>query len=300
MQNELFKGSLTVGLSYVIWGLLPFFWNFLSDVNPVYILAHRIIWSMVFIGIIILISKNTTEIKNAFHDRNKILICVITGILVSVNWGTYIYAITCNHVIDASLGYFIEPIIVSLMGLIVFKEKLSFLEKITFCFAVIGLVYMVITTKTMPTLALVIAGSFAVYGAVKKQLPLSAQASLFLETLMMTPIALAFALYADFSGWEGIRMLNGGALLLLPICGIVTSVPLLIYNIGVKEIPYYFSGILMYINPTLVFITGLLFFNEALDVHKLIAFIIIWIGILFTVTDKLLLIRRDLKQRSKN
>ena len=300
MQNNIGKGSLLVGLAYVSWGLLPIYWYLLEAVNPVYILAHRIIWSMVFIGIIILISKNTAEIKAAFREKRKIMICAVTGILVSVNWGSYIYAITCNYVIDASLGYFIEPIIVSLMGLIVFREKLSLLEKITFCFAVVGLVYMIITTHTLPTLALVIAGSFAVYGAVKKQLTLSAQASLFMETLLMTPLAIAFALYADINGWAGMRMLTGGALWLLPICGIVTSVPLLIYNIGVKQIPYYLSGILMYINPTLIFITGLIFFHEALDVHKLIAFIIIWIGILFTVIDKALLIRRDLKTKNPN
>ncbi len=281
-------GGAAVALAYVMWGMLTVFWNLLTEVNSVYILSQRVIWSMVFMGLFIAVTGGMKEIKELFRNRKDMLTCFICGILVTVNWGVYIYAVNSGHVLDASLGYFIEPVLVGLMGLIVFREKPGVLEKITFVCAVIGLAFIVIKTGTFPYLSIIIAGSFAVYGAVKKKLKISAQASLFTETLFVTPAALIFMIYAEKNGMGAIGTLSGAKLLLLPACGIVTSVPLLMFNRGVKEIPYYFSGILMYINPTLQFIMGLFYFKEALDVNRLIAFIIIWVGVLFTVADKIM------------
>lgn len=293
MNNNKTFGSLAVALAYASWGLLTLFWNLLAEVNSLYILAQRILWSMVFMGIFIAVTKDTKEIKSIFKNRRDLLICFICGMLITVNWGTYIYAVNSGHVLDASLGYFIEPIVVSVIGMLTFKERLSRFEKITFFFSVLGLAYMIAVTRVMPLLALVIAGSFAVYGAVKKMIHISAQASLFMETLCMTPFALIFTVIAEQQGFGSIGVLSGPALLLLPACGVITSVPLLLFNIGVKKIPYYVSGILMYINPTLQFLMGLCYFHEAMDIHRLIAFIIIWFGILFTVYEKAKLIYRE-------
>lgn len=293
MNNNKTFGSLAVALAYASWGLLTLFWNLLAEVNSLYILAQRILWSMVFMGIFIAVTKDTKEIKSIFKNRRDLLICFICGILITVNWGTYIYAVNSGHVLDASLGYFIEPIVVSVIGMLTFKERLSRYEKITFFFSVLGLAYMIAVTRVMPLLALVIAGSFAVYGAVKKMIHISAQTSLFMETLCMTPFALIFTVIAEQQGFGSIGVLSGPAPLLLPACGVITSVPLLLFNIGVKKIPYYVSGILMYINPTLQFLMGLCYFHEAMDIHRLIAFIIIWFGILFTVYEKAKLIYRE-------
>lgn len=293
MNNNKTFGSLAVALAYASWGLLTLFWNLLAEVNSLYILAQRILWSMVFMGIFIAVTKDTGEIKAIFKNRRDLLICFICGMLITVNWGTYIYAVNSGHVLDASLGYFIEPIVVSVIGMLTFKERLSRFEKITFFFSVLGLAYMIAVTRVMPLLALVIAGSFAVYGAVKKMIHISAQASLFMETLCMTPFALIFTVIAEQQGFGSIGVLSGPALLLLPTCGVITSVPLLLFNIGVKKIPYYVSGILMYINPTLQFLMGLCYFHEAMDIHRLIAFIIIWFGILFTVYEKAMLIYKE-------
>ncbi len=293
MNNNKTFGSLAVALAYASWGLLTLFWNLLAEVNSLYILAQRILWSMVFMGIFIAVTKDTKEIKSIFKNRRDLLICFICGILITVNWGTYIYAVNSGHVLDASLGYFIEPIVVSVIGMLTFKERLSRFEKITFSFSVLGLAYMIAVTRVMPLLALVIAGSFAVYGAVKKMIHISAQTSLFMETLCMTPFALIFTVIAEQQGFGSIGVLSGPALLLLPAFGVITSGPLLLFNIGVKKIPYYVSGILMYINPTLQFLMGLCYFHEAMDIHRLIAFIIIWFGILFTVYEKAKLIYRE-------
>ena len=286
-DEKSYLGGIGVALAYVMWGLLTVFWNLLSDVNSVYILSQRIIWSMVFMGIYMLILGQWGEIKAVFKNKKDLLICFICGILVTVNWGVYIYAVNSSHVLDASLGYFIEPVMVGAIGLIVFKEKPGFFEKITYVLAFAALLFIVIKVGTFPTLSLLIAGSFAVYGAVKKNLKISAQASLFMETLCMTPIALIYMIISEKNGTGVIGSVEGWRLLLLPACGIVTSVPLLLFNKGVKKIPYYVSGILMYINPTLQFLMGIFYFHEAMDKNRLIAFIIIWVGVAFTIFDRL-------------
>lgn len=291
-DDKSFWGGIAVAAAYVIWGMLTIFWNLLSDVNPVYILSQRIIWSMIFIGIYIIAIGQIDEIKAVFRNRKNLLICFVCGILITINWGVYIYAVNSSHVLDASLGYFIEPVLVGTIGLLVFKEKPSTFEKITYFLAFAALLFIVIRVGTFPTLSLLIAGSFAVYGAVKKNLDISAEASLFMETLFMTPIAIIYVVISEKNGTGALSVLDGWRFLLLPACGIVTSLPLLLFNKGVKEIPYYVSGILMYINPTLAFIMGLFYFHEELDTNRLIAFIIIWVGVAFTVFDRLRQMKR--------
>lgn len=253
MKKKESFGAFTVAVSYVIWGFLTIFWNLLSEVDSLYILAQRIVWSMVFMGI-----------------------------YLAVNGG---------HVLDASLGYFIEPILVALIGVLLFGERMSRMEKITFGFAAAGLLYMVVVSRTFPVMAILIAVSFAAYGAVKKSLKITAHASLFMETLCMAPFALLFLIYMEGKGAGSVGILHGAEFLLLPACGIVTSVPLLLFNMGVKEIPYYISGIIMYISPTIQFFMGLFYFREEMDVNRFIAFVLIWIGIFFTVFEKAKMIR---------
>ncbi len=294
-DDKSFFGGVCVAAAYVMWGMLTVFWNLLSDVDSVYILSQRIIWSMVFMGIYMLINGKRGEIKSVFKNKKDFLICFVCGVLVTVNWGVYIYAVNSSHVLDASLGYFIEPVMVGAIGLIAFKEKPSIFEKITYILAFVGLVFIVVRVGTFPMLSLLIAGSFAVYGAVKKNLEISAQTSLFTETLCMTPIAMVYMIIAEKNGNGAIGTLDGAGFLLLPVCGIVTSIPLLLFNKGVKKIPYYVSGILMYINPTLQFLMGLFYFREDMDRNRLIAFIIIWTGVAFTIFEK---IRQMLKYKA--
>ncbi|MCD8075349.1 MAG: EamA family transporter RarD [Lachnospiraceae bacterium] len=291
-MNRTVWGSLGVAAAYVCWGVLTIFWNLLGEVNSVYVLSQRIIWSMVFMGIFMACTGKWHEIAPIFRNRKQLITCFVCGVLITINWGVYIFAVSSGHVLDASLGYFIEPVLVGAIGLLVFRERPSKMELTTYLFAVIGLVYLIARTGTIPALALLISGSFAIYGAVKKNLELSPHASLFMETLCITPFALLFAFWADSTGMGSIGVLSGAEFLLLPACGIVTSIPLLLFNIGVKEIPYYISGILMYINPTLQFLMGLFYFHEDLDMNKLTAFCFIWFGIVFTVAEHLRQIRK--------
>lgn len=296
MQQKKTLGLVTVTGSYVLWGLLPGFWTLLASVNPAYILAQRIIWSLVIIALYLVMTRRMGEVKAALANKTTFWKSVASGVLITLNWGIYIYAVNSGHVLDASMGYFIEPVIVALIGLIAFREKPTKGEWITFVFALGGILYLLATTGKLPLLALAIATPFAIYGAVKKNLNLTAQTSLFMETLLMTPFALGFSWWwsAHVGGYDAV--MNGTAFWLLPACGLVTSIPLLLFNMGVKEIPYYFSGILMYINPTLQFLTGL-YMGEPMDANRLIAFVIIWIGVLFTMADKIKIIRAEKANR---
>ena len=286
-------GLATVLGSYILWGLLPGFWTLLAPVNSVYILAQRILWSLVFMAVYMLVTGSLGQITAAFRDRRVLRQSFLCGVLITLNWGIYIYAVNSGHVLDASMGYFIEPVLVALIGLLFFKEKPSRAEKLTFCCALAGILYLLVRTGRPPLLALAVATPFALYGAVKKDLALSPQASLTMETLLMLPFSLAFC------AWWTVRLGGSGAVMggasfwLLPACGVVTSIPLLLFNVGVKEIPYYFTGILMYINPTLQFLMGLLYFHEEMNVDRLIAFAIIWVGIVLTLAEKITVIRRE-------
>lgn len=279
-------GALAAAAAYACWGMLTIFWNLLGEVDAIYILAQRIVWSMIFMGIYIWVLGKGKEIRAVFAEVRKLKICFVCGVLITINWGVYIYAVNSGHVLDASMGYFIEPILVAALGMLVFHERLSNMEKITFALSVIGLFYLIIANHTFPVLALLIAGSFAVYGAVKKKLDITPHASLFMETFCMAPFALLFIFYAEANRTGSIGVLHGTQFLLLPMCGVITSVPLLLFNVGVREIPYYLSGILMYINPTLQFLMGLLYFHEELDIHRLTAFSIIWLGVFFAFYEK--------------
>ena len=280
-------GTITVFLTYVLWGVLGIYWGLLSGVNPVYILANRIIWSAVFMGLYALIRRRGGEIRRILTGKKALGKCFLCGVLITINWGVYIYAVNSGHMLDASLGYFIEPVLVGLIGVLAFKERPTRLEWTTFVLAVIALGYMLIRTGTLPYLAIIIAGSFAVYGGVKKNLDLSPEVALFVETLCMAPFALGFIAWAEANGMGVVGTATVTRLLLLVFSGIVTSVPLLLFNMGVKHIPYYFSGILMYVNPTIQFLVGIFYFKEALDTDRLVAFIIIWAGVLLALYDKL-------------
>lgn len=277
------KGTINILGCYISWGLLPAFWNLLADVNSMYILAQRVIWSLVFMTLFLAATGRAKDIRLIFADWKTAGYSLLCGILICINWGVYIYAINSGHVLDASLGYFLEPIIVTALGVLVFHEKMSRLEQLTALFAVISVGYLIAAYRVVPVLAIVISTSFAFYGAVKKMLPLYPELSLFAETLMVTPAALIFCICSELHGTGCIGVLSGLQLLLLPLAGIVTSVPLALFNHGIRQIPYYLTGILMYINPTIQFLMGCLYFHEQLDTTRLIAFCFIWVGTGFTI-----------------
>lgn len=209
MEQKKTLGLMTVTGCYVLWGILAIFWRFLAQVNSVYVLAQRIIWSLVFMGLYLLFTRRGREVAAAFRDRKTMVNCLLCGVLITLNWGMYIYAVNSGHVLQASMGYFIEPVAVGLIGVLAFREKPSPGEKVTFLCAGAGIVFLTVRTGSLPVLALMVAIPFAIYGALKKKITLTAQTSLFMETLWMTPAG-----PWPFPGWwtahQGARRLCWG------------------------------------------------------------------------------------------
>lgn len=273
------KSVFYVLMCYILWGLLPIFWKLLNALDPVYILCSRIVWALVFCFIILLFKKEIPAIIKAINNRRLFIYLAICGVFLTINWGSYIWAVNSEHVLDASLAYFINPIISVILGFFLYKEKLSLLQWLSVITALIGIIIPIISQGAFPWLALIIGGSFSLYSAFKKKVYMSSEGSNFIETLAIAPFALAAIVIFEAKGMGAYGTLRGTEYMLLPLSGIVTSIPLLFFSAGIKNIPMSLSGILMYINPTLQFLVGVLLYNESLSLTNIITFIFVWLSL---------------------
>lgn len=273
------KGTLNVMACYIIWGILPIFWKMLSAVNPVYVLAARIFWTMVFAAIILLLGKRLSLVKSVLRNRNELIRLVFCGVFISLNWGSYIWAVNSNHMLDSSLAYYMYPILSILLGMLVFRERLTKLQWLSVAVTLTGIVITVVRYGQFPWISLVIGGSFAIYGAIKKKVFSSAGVSVFFETLFISPITLAFMIWSDIGGNGAVSVLQNAQWLLLPAAGIVSVVPLLFFAQGIKTTPMSLSGLLMYINPTLQLLLSVLVYGEEFTVTHAILFGFVWTGV---------------------
>ena len=273
------KGPLYVLLCYIIWGLLPVFWKQLQVVDSLYVLASRIVWSFVFCGAIILIKKEGKKVVKALKNPKDFWTLLAAGIMVTINWGFYIIAIHTNHIIDSSLAYYMNPIFAVLIGFSIFREKLSKQQWLSVIIATIGVGYSVVMYGKIPTFALIIGGSFAIYGAIKKTLKMESEVSLFVETMFIIPFALIYMIWSRSQGSVGIENLQGLSAFYLPLSGAITSIPLLFYAEGIKDTPLKTAGLLMYVNPTLQLLLGVVVYNEVFTRVNAITFVFIGVAL---------------------
>lgn len=286
MEKQKRSGVITVAATYILWGVLPLFWNLLHEVDSVYILCSRVVWSLVFCTVYLAAAGRMGEIGAVFKDRMLLTKCALAGAVICINWGSYIWAVNNGHLLDSSFGYYINPMISVFIGAVFLREKLSSMTWIAVILSGAGVLYAVIQSGTVPVLALVIGGSFAVYGMIKKFVVLPSEVSLFMETMVAAPFALAYMIFMEISGKGGFTVLSGWSQLLLPMTGIITAIPLLLFAYGVRRIPLYLSGILMYLNPTIQFLMGILLYKESPSRGELVSFVCIWaaIGIMLAET----------------
>lgn len=275
------KGPWLVFLCYLLWGILPVYWKLLVTVDSYMILANRVVWSLVFAVILLALLRQMNALKQALKDRRLMRVLLITGVLIVVNWGSYIIAVNTDHVIDASLAYYLNPLMSILIGCFFFKEQLTGLQKLAVVLAAVGVLYAVISYGVVPWLALIIGGSFAAYGAIKKTVSIDGITSLAIECLWMLVPSLIML------GWlfaNGQTAASGAAItwwqwLLLPTTGIITGAPLVIFAKGIQTTSYSLSGILMYVNPTLQLLCGVFLFHEAFTSIYAVMFAFVWAGV---------------------
>jgi len=286
------KGVIYAIGAYALWGLLPLYWKILEDVPAFQILCHRISWSLVFLIFIHMIRKNFSWLKDAFKNKRTVLTFLTTSILLSVNWFTYIWAVNNGRTIEASLGYFINPLLCVILGVIVLKERPDKWSWIAISLAGAGIGYTVIVYGSIPWIAFVLAGSFSIYGLLRKQASLNSLQGLTFETLILFLPATVILIYFEVKGIGSFGHVTFTKNVYLALAGIVTSVPLLLFAAAARRIELTSLGILQYIAPTLQFIIGLLVFREDFSRSRLVGFSFVWIALIIYTTNNILVNRR--------
>ena len=281
------RSSFSVLGCYVLWGLLPIFWKLLANVDSVYVLAQRVLFSCIFCLAIILLKKNGSSVKNILKSKTERRRYFVCGILISINWGVYILTIAIGKILEASLAYYMSPLFSVVIGALIFKEKLSAVQWISVGLALVGVMISVIAYGNVPYLAIIIGLSFALYGAMKKTIKAESEVSICMETMSVLPLALAFIVYAQLSGYSTFSSLSNAEMLLLAASGAVTSIPLMLFAKGIRGTSITTSGILMYINPTLQLLVGVLIYNEVFTKMNAITFAFVWAAVILFVLDSL-------------
>jgi chloramphenicol-sensitive protein RarD len=289
--------GLLFGVSaYTLWGLFPIYWPLLKPANPLEIVSHRAVWTLVFCFIILALTKSLKSTLSLLK-RPKIVAGLFLGsILISVNWIIYIYAANNEHVVEASLGYYINPIVVIATGVIVLKEKMRPLQWLAVGIATLGVAVLTIDYGRLPWIALGLALSWGSYGLVKKQLGLGALEGLSIETLLSSGFYLAYLIWLGNSG-EGHFTYSLTLTLLLIGGGAVTAIPLLLFNGSTNRLPLTLIGLLQYITPTIQFCIGVWYFHEEMPTARWVGFLIIWVALMSLAID---LVKSSSSSRSVN
>lgn len=273
-------GPLKVLACYLMWAFLVLYWPLFGAMDPLTVLSFRIVFSMLFCLIVILITGEGPAILALMKDKRQMLFLLLAGIIITVNWGGYIIAVMTRRVIDASLAYYIYPILSIALGFFIYKERLRPMQWVAFILAIIGVSVPIIAYGQVPVFAILIGTSFALYGAIKKQITASGTLSIFMETLMVLPIALIYLL--AFSHLDGLTLRD---FLLIPTMGIATTVPLLLFAVGMKDTSLSVAGVLMYINPTIQLLLGVFVMGETFTTIHAWMYVFVWSGVALFLAD---------------
>lgn len=273
------KGILSGIGAYALWGFFPIYWKYLHDVPALQVIGHRIGWSFLLLMLVILVSGQWNEFGSSVSQPKVIGIYTIAGVLLSINWLVYVWGVNAGFIVETSLGYFINPLLSVLLGVIFLRERLRPAQWIPVAIAAIGVIYLTAVYGRLPWIALSLAFSFGFYGLVKKLAPLGSLHGLTLETGIVFPAALIYLLIVEASGTGA--FLHDSTLidLFLVGAGVVTTIPLLMFASAAREIPLTLIGLLQYIAPTLQFLIGVFIYKEPFDRSHFIGFGIVWVAL---------------------
>lgn len=305
-MNTYKQGLFYTAGSYFLWGILPLYWKMIENVSAEEILAHRIFWSFLFMLLLLSFNKEWKSImvasKRIIKKPLLFLSLVLSSLLISTNWFLYIWSVNNEHMIEASLGYYINPLISVFLGMIFFKEKLNFWQKISFVIAAIGVLIMTLYYGQVPWVAITLALSFGLYGLTKKMTKFSSTIGLTFETMVVTPIA-AYYLFVIASRGESefFAFHHVTTNLLLVGAGIATAIPLLLFASGAQRIPLFMVGVLQYLAPTITLIIGIIIYKEPFTTIEVITFTFIWSALLlFTLSHSKYFRKVEVKRTRKN
>jgi chloramphenicol-sensitive protein RarD len=274
------KGLLYALGAYIMWGLFPIYWKWLHAVPAAQLIGHRIIWSFLLLLIVLLATRQWTKFRATLAWR-VVGIYLAAGVLLSVNWLIYVWGVNAGHIVETSLGYFINPLLSVLLGMIFLGERLRPAQWIPLGLATTGVIYLTWTYGSLPWIALSLAFSFGVYGLVKKMAPLGSLYGLTLETGLVFLPALAYLLFVESTSQGAFGHTDMLSTLLLIGAGAVTTIPLLMFASAARRIPLTMVGIMQYIAPTIQFLLGVLVYKESFETDRLIGFSLVWIALIF-------------------
>ncbi|SRR6266540_2231826 len=266
--------------AYVAWGLLPIYWKWLQRVPVLQLLAHRIAWSFLLLVVLLVARRRWRHFRVAALERGVLRTYLLAALLIGINWLTYIWAVNSGYIVEASLGYFISPLLNVALGVIVFRERLRSLQWLPVALAVIGVGYLTVTYGRLPWIALTLASSFGVYGLIKKVASLDSLYGLTLETGALFVPAMVYLLRAEWLGVGSFAHVGAATDLLLAGAGVTTTVPLLLFASAARRVPLSAMGILQYIPPSLQFLLGVLLYGEPFTLTRAIGFGIVWVGLI--------------------
>jgi len=291
------SGVLLAIFAYLIWGILPVYWKSIDNVPSAEILVSRVVWAFISTLLLILLLKNGRylfgDLKKLWKTQLNFWLLFLASILISGNWFLYIWAVNNGYIVQASLGYYINPLISVLLGVFFLKEKLSQAQKVAFTLAMIGVLILTFSYGQFPWLSFVLAISFGVYGLLKKQIKLDALRGLTIETFFITPLALGYYIWLFVDNQAVFLHSDVKTDTLLIFTGVATALPLVLFAKGAQRIPLYMIGFLQFIAPTMMLFLGVIIYNESFGAVDLISFIFIWIGlILFTYSKVIELVKK--------
>ncbi len=282
-MNNTQKSLVAILICYFSWGLFPIYFKLLKSIGAYEVLAMRILCSFIFMILVVGIAKNKKtifeEIKKIWDNKKSFLLLVLASFLITGNWLTYIIAVNTNHVLEASFGYYLNPIVTIILAVVFLKEKLTRTQTIACLFVGGSLLYLFISLGSLPWVSIMLAFTFGLYSLCKKKIILSPKASLLIETAIVSPIAIIYMGYLASNNSITFHTFGTDTLIYLLLSGVVTAVPLMLFAKGATDIPLYLLGILQYLPPTMQFFIGIFVYGEELSVQKLISFSIIWVAV---------------------
>lgn len=279
------RRGLSFGVAaYAMWGVFPLYWPLLEPAGALEILAHRVLWSAVTIGLLVLVMRRTPHLRAIVADHRVRLLLTLAAAVISVNWLTYIWGVTHDHVVETSLGYFINPLVTVLMGVLILGERLRPLQWVALGFATVAVLVLTLDYGRLPWVALVLAFTFGSYGLCKKTANVGAVESLAFETAVIAPFAGAYLAWLAFTGASNFSTHGFDHTLLFMSTGIVTAVPLICFGAAATRVSMVTLGLLQYLAPIIQFALGVLYFHEDMPAGRWIGFVLVWIAlVMFTV-----------------
>jgi len=287
------RGALAAGICYFAWGLVPLYWKQLAGINPVELIAHRHVWSLVFVVALVAAQGLTGEVRAALSTRRSVGLNLLSATLLTTNWLVYVWGVNTGHVIECSLGYFLVPLFNIAVGRWILHEHLRRLQWIAIACAALGVAVMVAQLGRPPWIALTLAGTWGGYGLLRKKSPLGSLTGLTVETLLLSPLAVAFLLWQHHTGAGALGRAPWPTQALVLSAGLVTAAPLLLFAYGARRIRLSTMGLLQYFTPSVQFALGIWVYHEPFSRERLAGFVLIWTGLALYTADNLWAQRRS-------